>query len=392
MQAKKTSALWAAVLAAGQAFAAAPTGAAAPWAAADKPSTQPAPGPPLEPIVYPTPEMLTSAGRTRLRAEREILAAEFALRAALDPADIRRVVAEMERGAKDTVQDNFERMAKAFAAFHEEFRRAWGLYQAGRYAEVAAILEPYQQEKKKHTGPMPAHLRLQSYQYAIAKMLFGECSGRMGNIIDAVLSYEAVAMRHSGNLSFGATAMFRAAQIYENTGRAHYCLPFYKGLARHYADLLCDEQALAVRNRILRLTAENDPYRLILRKSADSQKRLARADVSTATQLVQEELMAALNAAMAMPEEYPHWFEHCEVISMGAETGKLREQAPPRLMGPNDMPPLAGSDDWGKLRPRERQQLLQLFQETYPQRYRDMLEAYYRTMSKAETEHARNAP
>jgi len=46
----------------------------------------------------------------------------------------------------------------------------------------------------------------------------------------------------------------------------------------------------------------------------------------------------------------------------------------------------------GLARPRERQQLLQLFQETYPQRYRDMLEAYYRTMSKAETEHARNAP
>jgi len=37
-------------------------------------------------------------------------------------------------------------------------------------------------------------------------------------------------------------------------------------------------QALAVRNRVLRLTAENAPCRLILRKCADSEKRLARAD------------------------------------------------------------------------------------------------------------------
>ena len=46
---------------------------------------------------------------------------------------------------------------------------------------------------------------------------------------------------------------------------------------------------------------------------------------------------------------------------------------------------VVGSDDWGKLRPREKQELVQMFSETYSERYRNMLETYYKTMSVQET-------
>ena len=46
---------------------------------------------------------------------------------------------------------------------------------------------------------------------------------------------------------------------------------------------------------------------------------------------------------------------------------------------------IVGTDDWGSLRPREKQELIQMFSETYSERYRDMLEEYYRSISIAET-------
>ena len=51
---------------------------------------------------------------------------------------------------------------------------------------------------------------------------------------------------------------------------------------------------------------------------------------------------------------------------------------------------VVGSDDWGQLRPRERQELLQMFNETYPDRYRDMLEQYFRNVSDKESKRTAN--
>ena len=39
------------------------------------------------------------------------------------------------------------------------------------------------------------------------------------------------------------------------------------------------------------------------------------------------------------------------------------------------------SDDWGTLPPRERQKLLETFKETMPERYREMIRDYYRSLA-----------
>ena len=46
--------------------------------------------------------------------------------------------------------------------------------------------------------------------------------------------------------------------------------------------------------------------------------------------------------------------------------------------------PSDGSDDWGKLKPREKQELIEAFKEMYPERYREMLEAYYKNLAESE--------
>jgi hypothetical protein len=230
------------------------------------------------------------------------------------------------------------------------------------------------------------------YCYGVCKMLFGECSGRVGNLLDASLTYQIVALRYPRNLTFGATAAWRATLVYEQTGRGHYSTPFLKSLARHFADLFVDKEVLRLRNKLGGMLSETDPYRLALRRSSESEARLRRHDASDVTQQSQEHLLRLLNDMLAVPDEYPHWYEHVETIMFGATTGDLREGTPFEIPPTTFEPVLNTSDDWGKLRPREKQKLLQMFTAKYPQRYRQMLQAYFRNLSKAETKAAREKP
>lgn len=369
--------------------------AAAAWGA--EPASAPTDAPlvlvaPIAPVDYPLPEHLTAAAKDRLQAERAVLANEFRANARYDPEAVRRAIAALEEGAIDTVQDNFRRFAKAVASLHEKFGEAHRLCGQGNYAEAAAVLEPFQVEKRTKIGPPPEALRMQPYSYAVAKMYYGECTGRQGNLLDAVLSYQIVAGGHPRNMTFGATAALRAARLYEETGRSHYAMPLYKSLAMNYADALIDEEVLRVRNGINRLVRLRDPYRLGLGRAAESEIRLCRREAGPATVEAQEHLFGLLNEMLAVPEEYPHWYEHVEAIMWGGSEATLREG------NTADIPPsavevvLSGSDDWGKLRPREKQRLIQMFNQAYPQRYREMLQAYFRNLSRQESKAARAAP
>jgi hypothetical protein len=74
-----------------------------------------------------------------------------------------------------------------------------------------------------------------------------------------------------------------------------------------------------------------------------------------------------------------------EMIGTEVGAAALQEgQAPARFEFDKDVR-IVGSDDWGKLRPRERQELVEAFMETFADEYRPMLEAYYRRLSQAES-------
>jgi hypothetical protein len=358
------------------------------------PAPEPAPAQPLlriEPIYYPAANATSAAGKERLRAERIVFGQELANNATWDPTAIQQAVAAMQEGAADTVEDNIARFGKALAALHEKFRAGWELYQAGKWTEATAAFAPLLKEKVMLIKARYQHNTMPPYSYTLTRFLQAECQARDGNLMDAVISYQVCADKLPGNLTFCASAQARAAQIYEATGRAHYALPFHKANAALFASQFTDLENLRL-NTLISKMAANDPFRLALRTTGELEQRLAAADTGAETKALQDKLMEHLEYMLAEAEEEARQFlEHTEVIAKGALTGELREGAvPPELMLTNPTVAATGTDDWGKLRPREKQQLLQMFQEQYPQRYRDMIESYFKAVSEAETQPGRD--
>jgi hypothetical protein len=346
----------------------------------------------VEPLCYPPPESLSEAGKLRLRAERVVMAAEFAANPDNDPALVKRVVAQMNDGAKDTVQDNFDRFAKALAEIDftrrgSTFRRAYELYRQGKWEQVIAALEPLMFERggvktgKKHNTMPP-------FSYVIAKTLHAECCGRVGDLVETAIAYQIIFRKLPGNLTFSATARFRAAALYEQTARPHYALAICKSLAAVYADMLDDEENLRLAAKIDALLA-SDPYRAALMQSSQNTARLFRCEGGPLVRQTGGNMLRLLAAMNLFPDEEPVPFEHCEQIVQGGDKSELKEGGLPKMLAIGDDPDMTGSDDWGKLRPREKQELLQMFNEMYPQRYREMLESYYKNMSVSETNGAR---
>lgn len=339
----------------------------------------------IEPVDYPAAEALGEAAAVRLAAERAVFAAELRRTAEYDPAAVNEAVERLEDGAVDTVQDNLERIASTLAALHEEFAAGYEHYRDGRWQEAADAWTPLLEEVVTLVKASYQHNTMPPYQYTITRFLQAECLARLGSLREAVIGYQVVFGKMPDNLTFSATARRRAANIYERTGRAHFAIPLIQQIAARHADLLSDEENLRLALKVEQLMAV-DPYRLGARRAAEAARRLERFEIGELTQAAQQDIMQYLSQMMALAEEEERPFlEHMDVIAQGAEESTLREGAnPDQFLTEMDVS-MTGDDDWGALRPRERQQVLEQLYERYPQRYRDMLEAYYRRMSEAET-------
>lgn len=340
----------------------------------------------VEPFDYPLPALLSEAGKVRLQAERATMQQELFGNAQYDPAKVKAAAAAMHEGAKDTVQDNMRRFAEALAKLNEEFAKGWALYGQGNWSGAARALEPLMQERvglKAHYQ----HNTMSPYCYVVTKFVQAECLGRLGNLRDTTISYQIIFEKLPNNLTFGATARMRAIRLYEQTNRAHFAIPIYRAMIAKYADLLVDEEILALTLKRAAL-AHADAFRLAVRRSAEVAHRLDRGESGDTARTAQADLVAMLNEMLVIEEEEDRPFlEATQTITFGAKTGELKEGNPPTDLSllPVLDKALIGSDDWGKLRPREKQQLMQLFQETYPQQYREMLNAYFRNLSEAES-------
>jgi hypothetical protein len=370
----------------------------APAQSAKKPPAATQPGPtsmptsrPVAPLEYPSAALLTPTGRERLAAERLMFQRELENNASYDPDDLKKVCEALHKGALDTPADNVVRFAKALAALQargrlskegETFEKGWELYVKGQWAEAAKAWEPLMREKVgikqryKHDTMAPL-------SYTTTKFLWAECVGRGGDMKATVVGYQVVFEKLPDSFTFAAMAGARAAAIYEETDRPHVALPMHRNTLIRFGDCMIDRESMRLAEKVQALAAV-DPYRVGARKAAEVYARLARQDGGKPTQKAQEELMGMLEQMMmlAMDEDRP-FLERSQAIVLGAETGKLEAGGVDKIDLSGEDAPKVGSDDWGKLRPREQQELLEAFYGTFPERYRGMLQAYYRNIAEA---------
>jgi len=342
--------------------------------------------PPVEPIAYPAEAMLSETGREKLAAERKVFAQELLRSAEFDPDVVQQIIEALDNDAANTVPDNLRRIAEALARLNSEFAEGYEHYKAGRWQEASDAFAPLMEENIQLVKASYQHNTMPPFQYCITKHLWTECQGRLGNLRDLAIGYQVNFEKLPTSLTFAAVARYRCAKLYETTGRVHFAIPIYEGLAARFADSLSDEENLRLRNHIAVLKRV-DPYRLAAAAAREASLRLERSETGKPTQHTQRELIDLLGKMMAMAEvEDRPFMEHTDVLAFGATAAELREGSNPDHFLTQLQVSMNTSDDWGKLRPRERQQIIEAFKQRYPQRYRDMLQAYFRNMSKAETE------
>lgn len=339
--------------------------------------------PAILPIEYPQPAMLTDTGRARLAAERQVFGTELLSNPRYNPDLARPAIARMLDNPANTVQDNYRRFAEALAAVEPQFAEGWRLYNQGRFAEAADAITPLMAERVGIKQSYK-HDTMSPYAYETTKFLFAQCQGHLGSMVEAIVAYQVVFEKLPDSFTFSCAARYRAAAMYEQTGRAHWALPIYKDILLRFGAMLSDQENLVLAAKVSAL-AKIDPYRQANLRAFEVEARLARGESGPAVRAAQQQLLELMSQMLAMNEEEERPFlESTQAIVFGADTGKLEKGTLGDAVLMGEDVAKVGADDWGTLRPREKQQLIQLFNQTYPQRYREMLEAYYRNVSAAE--------
>jgi hypothetical protein len=358
----------------------------------------------LEPLPYPSASALSSSAKAHLQAEWKAFAQDLRgiyswrstvahkirpLVGEMAEAEVEKLLAEAEKSPLETPQDGVARFYRALAARVPAFAKAMELAKAGKCVEAAAEVDPLMKENPYTVGIKKRlrHDTLPPYCYSAIKFFYAECLGREGNLSDCSIAYHVVYMKVPNSLVLGAPARYRVARFYDQTARAHYAIPVYQALALRLGHLLSDAENLRLAVRAAKLSQDLDPYRLAERRSSELLARLERDETGPLAGAAGEDLTAQLRAMMVtVDEEARPFLESTMAIVQGAvDEGRLRSGKITDQFILDEAPEEGGDDQWGKLPPRERQQLLEAFKEKYPERYSEMLELYYRRVSELES-------
>ncbi|GDY11289.1 hypothetical protein LBMAG53_01660 [Planctomycetota bacterium] len=331
---------------------------------------------------------LSAAGRERLAAERAAIAAEIEADATRDPGLNQRAAAKVLAAEVASPQALLTAFASAYATLDPRFASGWEHYVAGRAEPAHTAWKPLITEdvSKILIKAKFKHDTLPPYTYCLVRLLIAEVEELGGDVKNAVISHQVVFGKMPASLAMAGLAQLHATRIYLGSGRAHWVLPILRDYAAAFHGCLTPLASITLGNRIRSIEQTQDPYRTAFHLATANLARIRHGGSDRAALVAdQDRLLAALNGMLALAEEEPRPFlEHSESLSdVGGDGANLREGKSPAdfatLTGAT--PALAGDDTWGALRPRERQELLQALQQRYPQRYRDLLEAYYRALA-----------
>jgi tetratricopeptide (TPR) repeat protein len=348
-----------------------------------------------DPLQTPQGKM-AEAARNKLTAERKAVAEELGKSLQFDPDKVKAALKDLDEGVDNSPEDNVDRAAKALARIDPNFAKAHDFVAKGKWADAAAALGDALADEKP------------GYQAALKRLLLGDCLQKQGRTKEAAAAWEAVLNRMPERLSFAYLAGLRLAEAYEKMDHPFYALTIYKYWMQNYG-FLDFKTAQGLMPRVQQLAADyGDPLGTAAEKMTDVGTRLKGIDSGQETQTVEKRIVAILDDLIKAAEDQQNQGKgqgqgQGQGQGMGQGTGAPRGNGRPSSpatasslpLGDTARPdsplsktrPSDGSDDWGKLKPREKQELIEAFKEMYPERYREMLEAYYKNL--AETENRR---
>lgn len=374
----------------------------------------------VQPIVWPTDGMVTPKGREILKEERRVFADELRhlkewvpdnMRGAtsklwvrggktmlseshaidhvpdMPTEQVEKIIAEMEEGAADTPLDNLERFQQALSKRIPVFAKGRDQYKAGEYGKAAeTVHKPLTTENVLHAFFLYQYDTLPPFIYCVVTFFEGECYGRDGALHDAMVRYWMVKGKLPACLSLSATARIRLADMYEKTEREHFAIPFYQKTAETYVECLSDTEILRLYVRARKMMEENT-FRRTIACGDDIARHMDRLAYGAVVQESQTELLKRMKMIVSDYEGDGRGNLQINWEMMGSEIQRagLQEGASPTKLTFKKDVAATGSDDWAKLRPREKQEVIQKFYESYPPEYRNMIEDYFRTMSREET-------
>lgn len=366
-----------------------------------------------------TPEemerFIAEARQRRLSLERKQVAAEIQQGLVIDPSKIDAAVKDLSQGARNTSADNAERICRAFSLVDRRFGKAWALLQSGNNKDAAQAFKPL------------ISTRDTSYLAAAKRFCYAEALAGMGRNEDAVDAYTDLVKAMPDRFSFSSLALLKAGRTYERMHRRYYAMTLYNLWVESFG-LLDTETAKELAKRADEIAADyNDPLGTLSGKMSTVADRLAAVDSGRGTQEKQKEIIAMLDDLIATAEECCSGSGQAQgkcskcgkagcqgecqgggkgsgegsgkgsgkgsgsgpasgigIPSSPATVSRLVTGATVRPSGLSEVRPSDGSDDWGKMAPRQREKLLETFKETMPERYREMIRDYYKRLASNE--------
>jgi hypothetical protein len=376
----------------------------------------------IQPIQWPGDEQITARGAEVLKEERRFFAEELRqlkdwipdnMRGAVSKtwtktgktmlseshaiehvpempaAEVEKILAELEAGARNTVADNRRRFQTALARRVPVFAKALEHFKAGEYSKAYETVQVLTKENVLHAFFKYQYDTMPPYVYCAVTMFEGESYSLDGSLHDAMVRYLIVSKgKLPWSLTFSATARIRAADMYERSGRPHFAVELYRRITEKYSDVLCDTEVLRLHVRARKMMRE-DPFQRAVAAAGDVRRLMDSGRTGPLVQETQAELLKLMNSIVNDEESDGRAHMQINWEMMASEEqfkgGGLQEGAAPTKFNFETQAQMTGNDDWGKLRPREKQEVLQQFFQTCPDEYRTMLEAYFRNMSRAQS-------
>lgn len=343
--------------------------------------------------------LIEAARPLRLERERNLISREIEDGLLFDPEQIDAAVADLNRQPKDTPEDNIARALAAFAAVDARLAEPVAQYQGGQYEQAALNV-------KSLINPAGT-----GYFDAAKRMLYADALLAMERHEDAIAAYKEILEATPDKISFASTAALRAGQTYERMGRRVYAAQVYQWWLENYG-FLDPERAEALAATIEQVRQDyEDPLQTLADKMGQVEARLAALDSGQETQQRENEIIGMLDELIAMAEDANNsggggggggqqqqqqgGQSSGSSQSAGSDGGQASGDTPsnpaersvlpggnsPRPHDLDTIRPSDASDAWGRLPPRERERLVESFRQQYPDRYEEMLEAYFRRLA-----------